>query len=305
MEGEDEGWIETRALSVWDDKGFKDQCMELYCQAANQRTESYNRLSAQLDAQVAQIGKQNQLSVGGVGDPFSPLLAARSEAVTAARDKHNRYSGAENNDESAKERWYADDREAFIAADTHGEDGVLDQAEFQAVVKEILNLEEADARKLLEAWDIDNSKSIGPVEWVTFMSVLRAEKHYHEQKYMCKELQDLMDDLLPGGELCGTLCSYWGPCCSLCTLCTSWLCFCAYWSIGNRFATKHALSVDWQTEYDHRMGQAKEASITETQHSAAKKLLEGPNGNLIAACKSIQKLRPETEKSPLLSTAGR
>ena len=82
-------------------------------------TESYNRLSAQLDAQVAQIGKQNQLSVGGVGDPFSPLLAARSEAVTAARnssdqsraseiessgvgDKHNRYSGAENNDESAK-----------------------------------------------------------------------------------------------------------------------------------------------------------------------------------------------------------
>ena len=98
---------------------------------------------------------------------------------------------------------------------------MLDQAEFQAVVKEILNLEEADARKLLEAWDIDNSKSIGPVEWVTFMSVLRAEKHYHEQKvtcfcciitqvscaqYMCKELQDLMDDLLPGGELCGTLC---------------------------------------------------------------------------------------------------
>ena len=37
MEGEDEGWTENRALSVWDDKGFKDQCMELYCQAANQR----------------------------------------------------------------------------------------------------------------------------------------------------------------------------------------------------------------------------------------------------------------------------
>ena len=49
-------------------------------------TEAYNRLSAQLDAQVAQIGKQNQLSVGGVGDPFSPLLVARSEAVTAARN---------------------------------------------------------------------------------------------------------------------------------------------------------------------------------------------------------------------------
>ena len=65
------------------------------------------------------------------------------------------------------------------------------------------------------------------------------------------------------------------------------------------------LSVDWQTEYDDRMGKAKEASITETQHSTAKQLLKGPDRNLIAACKSIQTLRPETEKSPLLSTAGR
>ena len=82
----------------------------------------------------------------------------------------------------AQERWYTADREAFIAADTRGEDGVLDQAEFQAVVKESLNLKESDARKLLETWDIDHSESIGPVEWVTFMSVLRAEMHYHEQK---------------------------------------------------------------------------------------------------------------------------
>ena len=80
-----------------------------------------------------------------------------------------------------QERWYAEDRASFEKADGSA-DCKLDQSEFQAVVKVMLNLGSHDAEKLMKKWDLDQNKTIGPVEWVTFRATFRAEKNYHEQK---------------------------------------------------------------------------------------------------------------------------
>ena len=58
----------------------------------------------------------------------------------------------------------------------------MDKTEFRAVAKGILDMDDPKADKLLEKWDVDKSDTIGPVEWCTMSSVLRAEKVYKEQK---------------------------------------------------------------------------------------------------------------------------
>ena len=120
--------------------------------------------------------------------------------------------------------WYSRDRDAFIAADTEGRDDQLEQAEFQAVVKEILGLGKDDAAKLMKQWDTDANKAVDPIEWCTFMATLRAEKAYQQEKvhamlccyvitkvscvlqHLCKHLDEMIDDLVPGGLCCFYFC---------------------------------------------------------------------------------------------------
>lgn len=269
--------------STWDDPSLKAQCLALYKKAAESRSEDLTQLSVKFTNQV----QQSEELQPGQHNPLAAHYLARAHEVNTARDAHQNVANLE--------AWYAEDRASFEAGDADA-NGTMDKTEFRAVAKGILNMDDHKADKLLEKWDVDKSDTIGPVEWCTMSSVLRAEKVYKEQKFLCTAMESSCETLLPGGKCCATICVYWGLGCSLCTLCASWCCTLCWMSkVAERMTDG-----SWEAEHRATMDQAKIDSLVDAKKSASQKLLNGPKSDaLIEMCKSAQ-----SERTALLAAPG-
>jgi hypothetical protein len=261
---------------------LKAQCLALYKKAAESRSEDLTQLSVMFTNQVQQSEKLQP----GQHNPLAAHYLARAHEVDTARDAHQNVDNLE--------AWYAEDRASFEAGDADA-NGTMDKTEFRAVAKDTLGMDDHKADKLLEKWDVDKSDTIGPVEWCTMSSVLRAEKVYKEQKFLCTATEKSCETILPGGKCCAAICVYWGLGCSLCTLCTSFCCTICWASK----AAERMTDGSWEAEHRATMDQAKIDSLVDAKKSASQKLLNGPKSDtLIKMCKSAQSTRTTLLAAP-------
>merc|ERR1711934_417820 len=102
-------------------------------------------------------------------------------------------------------------------------DGFLDRQEFAKVMQDKVGMDEGECKKAFELWDVDTGGTVGPHEFCAMFAIYRAEFSVVSQDAADDAMYSVVDNLIPGGICAGAVAGYFGLCCSLCTLCLSWL----------------------------------------------------------------------------------
>jgi len=115
------------------------------------------------------------------------------------------------------ELWFMEDQQSFQEFDAD-KNGVLDKQEFSLFVRKLFDMTTEESETAMKKWDLDNSNSIGPYEFVVAMAVW----HTHLEWETSLERYNGMQQQKICCEACAPYFLIIGLCCSVCTLCLSW-----------------------------------------------------------------------------------
>merc|ERR1711988_1386831 len=164
--------------------------------------------------------------------------------------------------------WITQDRKNFMRCDLNA-DGFLDRDEFRQLCCTAFELSPEQAEAAFTKWDIDQGKTVGPVEFSALMSIWHVELAYHTRRQKTEALIKRNLD-----HPCSWTSPYalpFGFMCSLCTLGLSWLPYC--------FTAKGCMNMD---DDDPELKARKDKKCQEVAlHSTKGKIMEGPPEDIL------------------------
>jgi len=159
---------------------------------------------------------------------------------------------------------------------------------------------ESEAKDVFKKWDIDEGKEIGPFEFVILMAVWHGEFAIQQQRCMDDFVIGSLANAMPcsccpdenGMPCCVKFGIYFGVCCSLPTLCLSWI---PCWLI-----TAHTAS-NLATDNGELMEKAAEEAAVKALDKTKEVLIKGPAGrfkNVLTQDQTVSSPRND-QKNPV------
>merc|ERR1711998_245059 len=174
---------------------------------------------------------------------------------------------------------------SFQAVDVNN-NGKLEPAEFQAAMATAYGMSGASALAAMKKWDVDQSESIGPYEYVTLSCTQHAEKYFGGYKLANQQKMAESNAMFPCGLCCLACCSYFAICCSICTLCLSWIPMCCMTSNAASRMGDPAVAAELcetKARLRREMGE-------EIKQNCIEKLLKGPDAQTKTSIQTAQQV---------------
>jgi len=173
------------------------------------------------------------------------------------------------------ELWFMEDQQSFQEFDAD-KNGVLDKQEFTLFVRKLFDMTAEESETAMKKWDIDDSNSIGPYEFVVAMAVWHTHLEWETSYERYKGMQQQ--------NICCEPCAPYffaiGLCCSTCTLCLSWIPTCC-----QMFGSAAGVNEGQQTMVNAERN---------AQKAAKKEMLDGPGKIISQLIKEAQAASPAT-----------
>jgi hypothetical protein len=251
----------------------KDKCLALYMSAHEKNANHYTKKAAKL----------RQKAHGHNDDNTKAVYMARADELERVRDKKDFTD------------WFEEDKRLFKQFDLDG-NGFMDKKEFVKFAEKNFHMTESEAKDVFKKWDIDEGKEIGPFEFVTLMAVWHGEYSIQVQRCMDHFVIGGLANAMPCGccpdedgiPCCAKFGIYFGVCCSLPTLCLSWIpCYLITTATAANIATDDGKLMEKAAE------EATEKSLDKTKEV----LLKGPAGRFKNVIKEDQTVQNPVHKN--------